>query len=235
MKKVIERALLQPNNSLYFLVSDFLALCTILSIVAVVLETVPSLAKHATIFTVIEYTAVALFAAEYCARVYVTKPRREYIFSFFGIIDLVSILPSFIGVANFTFLKSARAVRLIRLLRLVRLGKIAHAKRKDPEESLGVFALNVAIYVALLLIALLAMGTLMYVAEEQVGTILSIPAGMWWSFQVFVGGIPVDTPITAFGAGLYVFARFIGFLLLGVLLGVVGNIFRATLLSSKTR
>lgn len=233
MKQILQKALLQPNNSLYFLVSDFLAVCTVVSIITIVLETVPSLEQYQTIFTVIEYTAVLVFTIEYLARIYVHQPKRSYIFSFFGLIDLVSILPSFIGVGNFTFLKSARAIRLIRLLRMIRLAKLSHSHRKDPEETLGVFALNVAIYITLLLLALLCMGTLMYLAEEQVGTIMSIPAGMWWSLKVFMGGIPVDTPLTAFGAGLYVFARFVGFLLLGVLLGVVGNIFRALLLSQK--
>tara|TARA_B100000745_G_scaffold292683_1_gene233814 strand:- start:3254 stop:3952 length:699 start_codon:yes stop_codon:yes gene_type:complete len=231
MKKLLEKALLRPNNSLYFLTSDFLALATIVSIVAIVLETVPSVSGYERYFTIIEYTAVLVFTLEYAARLYVIKPKRKYVFSFFGLIDLLSILPSFVGIGNFTFLKSARAVRLIRLLRMIRLAKLAHSHRKDPEETLGVFALNVTIYITLLLVTLLAMGTLMYLAEEQVGTIMSIPAGMWWSFKVFMGGIPVDTPLTAFGAGLYVFARFVGYLLLGVLIGVIGNIFRAVLLS----
>jgi len=232
MKKLLEKALLKPDNGLYFILSDFLALCTIVSIIAIVLETVPSMEKYELYFTVVEYTAVLIFTLEYLARLSVTKPKRAYVFSFYGLIDLVSVLPSFMGFGNLTFLKSVRAIRLIRLLRLIRLAKLSHSHRSDPEESLGVFALNVSIYITLLLLALLCMGTLMYVAEEQVGTILSIPAGMWWSFQVFMGGIPVDTPLTMLGSILYVLARFVGLLLLGVLVGVVGNVFR-TLLFSK--
>ena len=233
MKKLLEKALLKPNSSIYFLVSDFLAVATVVSIVAIVLETVPSLAAYAHWFAVVEYTMVFIFTAEYAARIYITKPSRQYIFSFFGVVDLLSILPSFIGVGNFTFLKSARAVRLIRLLRLVRLAKLSHSQHRDPEESLSIYTLNILIYISLLLLALLCMGTLMYIAEEQAGMIMSIPAGMWWSFKVFMGGIPVDAPVTAFGAGLYVFARFLGYLLLGVLIGVVGNIFRALLFTSS--
>lgn len=233
MKKLLEKALLKPNNPMYFLVSDFLAIATVVSIVAIVLETVPSLTEYARWFAVVEYTMVFIFTVEYVARVYVTKPSRQYVFSFFGVVDLLSILPSFVGVGNFTFLKSARAVRLVRLLRLVRLAKLSHAHHRDPEESLGIYTLNIMIYISLLLLALLCMGTLMYIAEEQAGMIMSIPSGMWWSFKVFMGGIPVDTPITAFGAGLYVFARFLGYLLLGVLIGVVGNIFRALLFTSS--
>ncbi len=233
MKQTLQKALLQPNNTLYFLVSDFLAVCTVVSIISIVLETVPSLEEYQKVFTIIEYTAVFIFTAEYAARLYIHKPKRSYVFSFFGMIDLLSIIPSFVGVGNFTFLKSARAIRLIRLLRMIRLAKLSHTHRRDPEETLSVFALNVAIYITLLLFALLCMGTFMYLAEEQVGTIMSIPAGMWWSFKVFMGGIPVDTPLTMMGSILYVFARFVGFLLLGVLLGVVGNIFRTLLLSKK--
>ena len=231
MKKILELALLKPNSSLYFIVSDFLAVCTVVSIVSIVLETIPSLSVYEMYFTIVEYTAVFIFTFEYAARIYVTKPKHSYIFSFFGLIDLISILPSFIGMGNFTFLKSARALRLIRLLRMVRLAKLSHSHRKDPEESMSIFAINVTIYITLLLFALLCMGTLMYLAEEQVGTIMSIPAGMWWSFKVFMGGVPVDAPLTMFGSVLYVLARFTGLLLLGVLIGVVGNIFRSLLLS----
>jgi len=176
-------------------------------------------------FFVVEWVSVTLFSIEYFARAWATKPTRKYIFSFFGIIDLVSILPSFLGVGNFTFLKSARALRIIRLLRLLRSTSVQSHKK---DEDYNPVAFNVLIYFAALVFALLTFGTLMFIFEPS-ETFTSIPAGMWWAFKVFLGGIAVSVPVTEIGEVFYVLTRFTGMLLLGLLLGVVGNIFRLVL------
>ena len=207
----------------FFAVNDFFALLTIVSIIAVVLETVPALEQYTTIFFWVEWVTVGLFTFEYIVRLVATKPIHKYAFSFFGIVDLVAILPSFLGVGNLTFLKSARALRIIRLLRLIRASAVrSHAR----DEHYNPVLFNVLIYGAALVIALLTFGTLMYLVESG-ESFTSIPAGMWWSFKVFMAGIPVVTPATEIGEVLFVLTRFTGMLLLGLLLGVVGNIFRS--------
>lgn len=225
--------LTNPKAPRYFLVTDVLAFFTILSVLGIVLETVPSLAVHKNIFWFIEWSSVIVFSAEYLARLYISKPRLKYSLSFFGIIDLLAILPSFLGVGNLTFLKSARVLRIMRFLRMVRMAKLARMSPKDIEDSMGVFALNVGIYVTMLFIALLVFGTALFLTEINVDAFVSIPAAMWWSFKVFIGSIPVDAPISVLGGVLYVFARFVGLILLGVLIGVVGNIFRVLVLGEK--
>ena len=92
--------------------------------------------------------------------------------------------------------------------------------------------MNVLIYFAALLFALLTFGTLMYIVEGG-DVFISIPAGMWWSLKVFLGGISVPAPVSEIGEMLYVLTRFTGMLLLGLLLGVVGNIFRLVLGAEK--
>ncbi len=231
MNKILRQAFLRPDNKLYFLVNDTLATVTIISILAVILETVSSLSAYKTWFLVIEWVAVAIFLVEYIGRLVVTKPKREYVFSFYGIIDLVAILPTFLGLGNLTFLKSARALRIIRLLRILRLAKLTRGtKEKNIEDSFGVYGFNVLIYGATLLFSLLIMGTLIYLAEPTTKAFADIPSGMWWSFKVFMGGMPVVTPETLWGDFVYVLTRFVGLLLLGLLVGVVGNIFRLLLL-----
>lgn len=222
VKKEIARIFSDPTHPKFFLVNDFFAILTILSVLVVVLETVPGLEKYDLAFFVIEWFSVTLFSIEYISRLWSTNPPRKYAFSFFGIIDLLSILPSFLGVGNLTFLKSARALRIIRLLRLVRTSSV---KAHEKEEEYNPIAFNVLIYFAALLFALLVFGTAMYVFEPS-ETFASIPAGMWWSFKVFLASIPVDQPTTAIGDGLYVLTRFVGLMLLGLLIGVVGNVFR---------
>jgi len=213
-------------------VNDGLALVTIVSIVTLVLETVPTLTAYRPVFLVVEWVAVAIFSLEYLARLSISRPRWRYPTSFFGIVDFVAILPTFLGLGNFTFLKSARALRIIRLLRMARLAKMGRSAMV-AEEEFGVFTFNIFIYFVTLLTALLFAGTLMYVVEPTHAAFSSIPAGMWWSLKVFLGSIAVPTPDTALGEVFYVVTRFIGLLLLGLLVGVVGNIFRQLVLGKR--
>jgi voltage-gated potassium channel len=231
-KQILGRVLTDPSHKQYFLVHDFLALLTIVSIVAVVLETVPSLDQYSIGFLIAEWVAVVFFGAEYIARIIITKPVHKYTFSFFGIIDLVSILPTLLGIGNLTFLKSARALRIIRLLRLMRLAKLGRNGVND-EEGLGIVSLNILIYAATLLLSLLVIGTAMYLVEHDHENFSSIPAAMWWSLKVFLGSIAVPQPVSTIGEVFYVVARFVGMLLLGLLVGVVGNIFRSVMFSGK--
>lgn len=229
MKKLARKAFANTDSKIFHYVNDFFALLTIVSIIAVVLETVPSLGHYSQTFLVIEWVAVLLFTIEYIGRTIASKPTWKYPTSFFGYIDLVSILPTFFGLGNFTFLKSARALRIIRLLRMLRLAKVTRHDAQD--EDMSAMSLNVLIYFVTLTFALLVTGTAIYLVEPSMYT--SIPAGMWWSLKVFMAGIPVVEPVTAIGEFLFVVTRFIGLLLLGLLIGVVGNVFRSLLTGKK--
>ncbi|MEZ4103860.1 MAG: ion transporter [Candidatus Paceibacterota bacterium] len=234
MYKILKRAFLDTESGTFSRTGNFLAVVTIISILAVVLETVPSLVVYEKQFLFIELVAVIIFLAEYIGRLLVTRPKHKYVFSFLGIVDLLAILPTILGLGNLTFLKSARAIRIIRLLRMLRLVKITRVpKDKDMEESFGVYGFNVLIYGATLLLSLLIMGTLIYLTEPDTKSFASIPAGMWWSLKVFMGGVSVTVPDTQFGEVVYVATRFVGLLLFGLLVGVVGNIFRLLLLREK--
>jgi voltage-gated potassium channel len=229
MMNLAKRAFLDSQSKTFHIVNDVLAIVTIISIVSLVLETVPSLQPYQTTFLIIEWGAVAIFTIEYLGRLSVSQPRYKYPLSFFGIVDLVAILPTFLGLGNFTFLKSARALRIIRLLRMARLAKVSRSGVLN-EEQFGVLGLNVMIYFVTLLFALLVTGTAMYLVEPTQSAFSSIPAGMWWSLKVFMAGIPVVEPVTQLGEIFFVLTRFVGLMLLGLLIGVVGNVFRVVVM-----
>ena len=231
MRSILTRAFVDSKTKLFHYVNDVLAVLTIISIIAVVLETVPALGQYGLIFFIIEWVAVICFTFEYIGRTMVSKPTWRYPTSFFGYIDLISILPTFLGLGNFTWLKSARTLRIIRLLRMVQLAKLSHQGVSD--EDMSVVSLNVLIYFFTLVFSLLLAGTAMYLVEPGTPEFSNIPAGMWWSFKVFMAGIPVVEPATQAGEFLFVLIRFVGLLLLGLLVGVVGNVFRAVLSGSK--
>lgn len=232
MQSFLRQAFVDSDTKIYHLVSNFFAVLTIVSIVSLVLETVPSQVHNYQVFLIIEWVAVILFSLEYIGRLLISKPFTKYPLSFFGVVDLVAVLPTFLGLGNFTFLKSARAFRIIRLLRMARLAKVARSGIMS-DESMSMLSFNVVIYFTTLITALLLTGTAMYLVEPNMAAFSSIPAGMWWSFKVFMAGIPVVAPQTVWGEAFFVLTRFIGLMLLGLLIGVIGNIFKGLVLGDK--
>lgn len=225
------QALEDPKDRFFGLTNDFLAAITLLSVLAVVLESLPNLSRYEIQFNVIEYSVTLLFALEYLARVHLAKKKFSYIFSFFGIIDLMAVLPSWLGLGNFTFLKTARTLRIIRLLRMVRLVKLSKLKKKDGMSSL--YGLNLQIYALSLISALLFLGALFYLFENSQAHGSSIPQGMYWAFKAIIGGITYPQPETLGGTITLVLARFCSMVLLGLMLSLVGTILRKLLTGSE--
>ena len=114
----------------FLVVNNFFALLTLVSILAIILETVHSLAPYQILFETVEYVTVFFFTLEYLGRIIANrKDALSYMFSFFGLIDLLSIVPSYVGIANLTFLKSARILRVLRLLLFIRLAILARLRK----------------------------------------------------------------------------------------------------------
>lgn len=224
-------ALEHPRHPYFKASNYFLAVVTVVSVLAIILETVPSLSPYRLIFTVIEYTTVAIFSFEYVVRLIATKPSWKYVFSFFGIVDLIAILPSFLGLTNLTFLKAARSVRFIRLLRMFRLAKVARFK-DEKEGNRSVLGINFEIYAVTLLLALLVLGSLFYLFEQQPNA-TSIPEGMYWALRAILGGVAYPQPETMAGTVTLLLARFTAMIVLGIMVGLVGTALRIILIGSE--
>lgn len=220
------------HNKFFVRANTVLAIMTLVSVATVALETVQSLQRYNLIFTVVEWTAVVLFSAEYIARLYLTTKPLRYIFSFFGIIDLVAILPSIFGLANLTFLKSARTIRIIRLLRMMRLAKFSRAKDKQKVTG-SLYKINLQIYFITLSLAVLVIGSMFYLFEN-VPESKDIPSGMYWALKSILGGFPYPQPESLGGIIALVLARFTSMILLGMMLGLVGMMIRKLLIGSES-
>lgn len=234
-RKHIDRAFNDPNYKHFGPVNNFFAFLTLLSVLALVLETVPALAAYLPVFHGIELASLLFFTAEYVLRVITSPKPLSYIFSFFGIIDLLAIVPSFLGFTSLA-LKSARALRILRFLRLLRLAKLArlaHTATKKTRDVETIYRINVGIYIFAVLIVILGIGTAIYTAEHHIGAFASIPHGMFWAFQVMVDSAEVARPSTGLGVAIEAFARFLSFVLLGFLIHIVGSYVNALLLGTK--
>lgn len=237
LKQTIHRTFNDPAARGFHGINDILALATLISIAALVLETVPSLEAYRGWFRAVEYSAVVLFVAEYVARVYASPRRLQYMTSFYGLVDLISIIPTLLTMTNLLFLKSVRVLRILRLLRMVRLAKMARMKRfehHDVEDHKAVFKVNIQIYIVVLLSAITVLGSVMYVFEAPRQAFDSIPMGMLWAAETILGGgVTGQFAQTVGGQVTSLVARFVGLVLLGVLISVVGQAIHGWLLGKQ--
>lgn len=231
-KKLLS-ALTDTHHPYYFWLSDILAVVTVISILAIVLETLPGLKNYESLFLIIEWVTVIIFTVEYIWRLIDSKKKISYVFSWFGIIDLVSILPTYLGLGNLTFLKSARVVRLMRLLRLLRVSKMKSLKNHNHDGQLSFYTINVLIFVTVLISATLIVGILIYIVEGHNVAFQSIPHGMWWAFRIFTNDPTFIRTETIGGEAVYILARLVGLIVFGALIGILGNIIKKVSFGDK--
>jgi voltage-gated potassium channel len=225
-------------QSRYFVVvNDILAILTIISVLTIAIETVDALARYHTVFLFIEYLTVFFFALEYIGRIIAAKRPWKYIFSFFGIIDLVAIVPTFFGIANLTFLKSMRIIRILRFLRMLRLAKLMrlHKAQDDIEESGhdALYGITMQIYIVTLMGTILLSATMIWLFEGDRTVFDNIPIAMLWSSKVVLGGVPQEMPQTIAGELVVIGTRFVGLILFGLLISITGASVKRILLGTR--
>lgn len=232
------KAFHEPNSKLFVVIHDFLSVVIIVSILAIILESVSGLSRYYDLFLAVEYTAVFIFTIEYIGRIIGSGKKLSYIFSFFGFIDLLSILPTYLQLTNFTPLKSLRALRILRFLRMIRLAKVVrfeHLQRHSTDDKTAIIRLNLQIYFFTLIFAVTILGSLVYIFEEGNPKFENIPLSMFWVLETLLGGsISGVVPQTYAGIGVFMTARFISYILLGFLIHIIGTVIAHILLGKKT-
>lgn len=203
-----------------------LIVCILFSILIVVLESLQGLPKYlATPFVVLEYIFTAFFTFEYLIRIYCSARPRKYIFSFFGIIDLLATLPFYIGLLfpGVRYLLIIRTFRLIRMFRVFKLfsflneGERLLIALRDSSKKIAVFFLFVVILVT-------SIGTLMYMIEGTYpdSEFNNIPNSIYWAIVTMTTvGYGDITPVTAVGRFLSACVMLLGYTVIAVPTGIV--------------
>ena len=204
-----------------------LIVAIILSVAVVILSTLPS-ADHEpyrTWFLALEWIFTALFTAEYVLRLMIVRRPLRYATSFFGIIDLLSILPAFIGliVPGGERLLVVRTLRLLRIFRVFKLARYL-SEAAALREAFYISRHKIAVFITTVLIIILIASALMHVVEGNAGneSFDSMPSAMYWAIITMTTvGYGDVVPITAVGKATTAVLVLLGYSMIIVPTGIL--------------
>lgn len=198
----------------------------LMSVSLVILESVKSLGgAYGWFFFGAEWVFTILFSLEFVLRLISSRRPSRYIFSFFGIVDLVSILPSYIGlmVSGVEGLLVVRALRLLRVFRIFKVARFLHAG-STLVSALKQGAAKITVFLMAVLIVVLIMGTVMYIVEGESHGFTSIPSSMYWVVVTMTTvGYGDMVPSTALGQFLASVIMLLGYGVIAVPTGIVAR------------
>ncbi|WP_046973145.1 ion transporter [Dyella japonica] len=203
---------------------DLVLIIAILSsIVVTVLDTVNELhVRFASLFYALEWFFTVVFTLEYVVRLMVVARPMRYARSFFGIVDLLAVLPTYVSllVAGSQYLLVIRAVRILRIFRVLKMtryvgeadllwGTLVKSRRK------------IFIFISTILTVVLIFGALMYLVEGPENGFSSIPRAMYWAVVTMTTvGFGDITPHTALGQVLTSLIMLVGYSIIAVPTGI---------------
>ncbi len=204
---------------------DILLLVSIIaSVVVVMLESVGSIkAEYGVFLTAAEWGFTILFSIEYILRLYSVVHPMMYARSFYGIVDLVSILPTFLSLI-FPGTQYFITIRLLRMLRIFRILKFVQYLKEANQLSVALKASKrkILVFLFTVMILVVIVGSLMYLIEGEENGFTNIPLSIYWAIvtltTVGYGNISPQTPI---GQMLASIIMIIGYGIIAVPTGIV--------------
>ncbi|KAA0892831.1 ion transporter [Pusillimonas sp. ANT_WB101] len=201
-----------------------LIIAILLSLAVIMADSVEDLSsRYGHVFRILEWTFTGLFTLEYLLRLICVKHRWRYALSFYGIVDLLAVAPTYAALLfpNMAFLIGVRALRLLRVFRVFKLAAFV-----DEYVMLGralrASARKILVFLSVVLSIVLVMGTIMYVVEGPTRGFISIPAGVYWAITTLsTVGFGDITPQTGLGRFLASVMMLLGWGVLAVPTGIV--------------
>jgi voltage-gated potassium channel len=195
-----------------------------LSIITVSLESVKSVElQYGNILYVFEWIITIIFSVEYLLRIYIVKKKFAYIFSFFGLIDLFAILPTYIGI----LISGAHGLIVIRALRLLRVFRILKMTQYVYDSKYIISALResrtkISVFLFTIILLVIIIGTAMYLIEGEESGFSSIPESIYWAIVTLTTvGYGDIAPATALGRFLASLVMILGYGIIAVPTGIV--------------
>lgn len=204
---------------------DILLLISILlSVLAVMLDSVASVqAVHGRTLYLVEWFFTVLFSVEYILRLACVRAPLRYAVSFFGIVDLLAVLPTYLSL----LLPGSQYLLVIRILRVLRVFRILRLAHHAKEARIIMAALHssrrkITVFLLTIMTLVVILGSLMYVVEGGTHGFTSIPTSIYWAIvtltTVGYGDISPETPV---GQALASLIMIIGYSIIAVPTGIV--------------
>jgi voltage-gated potassium channel len=201
-----------------------LLIAILVSVGIVLIESVEQYSiNYAKLFVYAEWAFTFLFTAEYALRIIIAPNRKKYVFSFFGIIDFLSILPAYLSLI-FTGVHSLIILRSFRLLRVFRIFKLARFMGEASQlgKALNASKPKIIVFLVAVGIIVVIMGTIMYLVEGAENGFTSIPKSIYWAIVTLTTvGYGDVAPATVLGQTLASIIMIMGYGIIAVPTGIV--------------
>ncbi|PAM95029.1 ion transporter [Flavobacterium sp. IR1] len=196
----------------------------LLSVLLVMMDTVQGISQRFhTQLLIFEWIITVFFTIEYILRVISIQKPVKYIFSFYGIIDLLAVLPMYLSIffPGASILSVVRALRFFRLFKILHIPQISH-QSSQLREAIEASKEKILVFIYFVLISTIIIGTVMYLVEGKESGFSSIPMSIYWTIvtltTVGYGDISPQTPLGQFIAA---FVMILGYGIIAVPTGIV--------------
>ncbi len=196
----------------------------IASVAAVMLDSVQSIRQdYSALFDILDWVFTAVFTLEYFARLYAVSKPLAYARSFYGIVDLLAVLPGYISFF-FPGAQYLSAVRIFRVLRVFRILKLAHYLDESDLlfNSIVASRKRITVFLMGVLTLVVFIGAIMYVIEGEENGFTSIPLSIYWAVVTLTTvGYGDMSPKTSLGQAFSVLIMIVGYGIIAIPTGIV--------------
>ena len=203
---------------------EVLLIAIVISVLAVILESDPVLrVRYDKPFDVLEWTFTLIFTLEYLLRLLCVGHPLRYARSFFGVVDLLSIVPSFLGLlvsGGHVFLV-VRGLRLMRIFRVLKLGEYLE-ESELLWNALSAARRKISVFLLAMLILVVVIGAVLYTIEGPERGFRSIPVGIYWAIvTITTVGYGDVAPVTPLGRFIASAVMLLGYSIIAVPTGII--------------
>lgn len=204
----------------------WLLVAILVSVAVVMLESVKEIRQEwGFTLLLIEWMFTALFTVEYILRFLAVRRPIRYATSFFGLIDLFSILPTFIAffIPGAAPLLAIRILRMLRVFRIFRLISFLH-EASSLIDAMRASRRKISVFIASVLTIVVVLGTLMYIIEDDSAGFTSIPRSIYWAIVTLTTvGYGDIAPTSAFGQAMAALIMLLGYSIIAIPTGIVSS------------
>lgn len=188
------------------------------------LESVSSIKQeYGNVLRIIEWIITIIFSIEYLARIFSSPLPARYVFSFWGIIDLLAVAPTYLSlfIAGSHYLMVIRGLRLLRIFRILKLARFL-GEAEILAKALKASSHKIIVFLGTVLSLVIILGTLMYLIEGPEHGFTSIPISIYWAIVTLTTvGYGDITPMTVLGKALASFVMILGYSIIAVPTGII--------------